>query len=124
ESSFRRGLFATAFGPTYYRGFVDAQQELIPVSFSARARPEPFASSAPKAPAGEEPRRTDALVWTAFGSAVALAGVSVAFSVMAFDARNEAVNSVEVRAEAAKERFVVDRNVAIATGVGAAVAVG
>jgi hypothetical protein len=31
ESSLRRGLFATPFGPTYYRGFVDARPEMPPV---------------------------------------------------------------------------------------------
>ena len=31
ESSLRHGLFATPFGPTYYRGFVDARADLPPV---------------------------------------------------------------------------------------------
>jgi len=119
ESSFRRGLFATPFGPTYYRGFVDARQELIPVAFSSRPRPEPAL------PVGPEPSRTDALVWTAFGGAAALTGVSIAYSVMAVDARNEAVNAVVERtATAAHDRLIVDRNVAIGTGIGAAAAVG
>lgn len=40
ESSLRQGLFATPFGPTYYRGFVDARADLPAVDL----RSEPLAA--------------------------------------------------------------------------------
>jgi hypothetical protein len=32
DSALKRGLFATAFGPSYYRGFIDGQPEFVSVS--------------------------------------------------------------------------------------------
>jgi hypothetical protein len=37
ESSLRRGLFATPFGPTYYRGFVDARPDMPAVPMNGNA---------------------------------------------------------------------------------------
>jgi hypothetical protein len=35
ETSMRKGLFATAYGPSFYRGYVSRQDELVPVTFPA-----------------------------------------------------------------------------------------
>lgn len=37
ENALQRGLFASAFGPSYYNGFVDQTPEFVPVRFDARA---------------------------------------------------------------------------------------
>jgi hypothetical protein len=50
ESSLRHGLFATPFGPTYYRGFVDARADLPPVDL----RSEPLEAGPDTA--GVQPR--------------------------------------------------------------------
>jgi hypothetical protein len=50
EEAVRKGLFAGAFGPAYYRGFIDQAADFSPVSFDeglAVARPAP-----PPAPSG------------------------------------------------------------------------
>jgi hypothetical protein len=79
EVSLRNGLFATPFGPTYYRGFVDARPELAAVP---AASPEPVATlSHVPAPALDDRRRsaTPALVWAAGATAVAGVAVGVGF---------------------------------------------
>ncbi|HXU06631.1 MAG TPA: caspase family protein [Polyangia bacterium] len=74
ETSLRNGLFATPFGPTYYRGFVDARPDLFAV---AAATSEPAAAVVRIAtPTRDEraPSTVPALVW--IGGGVAAVGIA------------------------------------------------
>ncbi len=119
ETSLARGLFATPFGPTYYRGFVDANDDFGSVTFANQIGADPT-----------EPTVTDArggpnhvLAWASFGTAAALAGVAGTFSVLALNARSDISNaSTERSASAAHDAFTRDRALAVGTGLGAAAA--
>ena len=122
DTSLRRGLFASAFGPTYYRGFVDAREDLLPVAFPAHAGAEH--QSARTDDSGPN-SRTDAVLWATGGGAVVLGGVAATFSALAISARNEATSaSTEHAAVSARDRFVFDRAAAISSAAGAALLAG
>jgi hypothetical protein len=112
DSSLRRGLFATAFGPSYYRGFVDQQQGLVAVEL-----PLILADSPPPPPA-QERRHTASIA--AFVTSGALLTTSVGFGVAALNARNEfQETNLERQALAARDRYDRHRTIAITTGVAA-----
>jgi hypothetical protein len=111
DSSLRRGLFATGFGPAYYRGFVDRASGLIPVELGAR---EAVTIETTAAPA--RPRHVNRWVAGATGVLAASAGV---FGAMALDARGDYHQAVFERdVAAARDRY--DRNRAWALGLGGA----
>jgi hypothetical protein len=96
DLSLQRGLFATAYGPRYYRGYVDQNQELTPVPVPD----EPLVTQPPKVLV---PKRTTGIALVAVGAGLAatsivlggLAGDTVAhfpgFERQATDAKNRAL---------------------------------
>jgi hypothetical protein len=126
DSALRRGLFAIPFGPVYYRGFVDSHaSELVAVPLSDLgdvAWSGPATPDAPT-PAPEKRSRTAGWVVTSLGLAAgATAGVFAGFAVQAQNDYN--ATQLERQASDAKNRFELDRDLAIGFGVGAAVGLG
>jgi hypothetical protein len=119
DDALRDGLFASPFGPAYYRGFVDSQAELVPVP-----EPAPPARDALRT----EPRpaakpRTAAWIATSLGAGAA-AGALV-FGGLALDARSDALAAqFERPATEAQSRFETHRAVAIGLGAAAAIGIG
>jgi hypothetical protein len=113
----RKGLFATPFGPLYYRGFIDAHPELPSVDFDSRP---------PAADEGTtDARPNNVLIWGALGTGAVLAAGSATFSVLAIRSRNEASSAdTERKGTAARDDFIRNRALALGVGVGAGVAVG
>ena len=60
DSALKRGLFATAFGPGYYRGFIDGQPEFVPVSLPEIETPA-RSPSATRFPASKDEAHATAL---------------------------------------------------------------
>jgi len=122
ETALRRGLFATTFGPGYYRGFVDRSDDLaaVPVG-EAEALIEMPAPDAP--PPGSSTRRRQA--WIAFGAAAALTVGAVVLGGMTWDARNDFENTyLERPAAEAEQRYQRNLALSISTAGLAAIAAG
>jgi hypothetical protein len=68
ESSLHEGLFATAFGPAYYRGFVDRATDLVAIPPQGA---EPGRGDVPATQGGDGSQR--AIGWASLGTAGALA---------------------------------------------------
>jgi hypothetical protein len=116
DTSLRRGLFATAFGGSYYRGFVDSQNTLVPVELQAidLAAGENATKVNPPVPG--------AAVLT-LGAAGALAATSVGFGVVAWRAHNDFQNTqIEREASLAADRYDRARTATLITAGAAAVA--
>jgi hypothetical protein len=116
EGSLRRGLFATPFGPSYYRGFVNGRPEMSAVSLPLGT--DDWAAS--PSPDGPQPTRsmTPGIV------ALAGAGVFVVASVVATVVAVVAHGSYdktdfERPASVAADRFYAGRAVAVGAGAGA-----
>jgi hypothetical protein len=118
DESLRRGLFASPYGPLYYRGFVDAHSdELVPV-------PEPPADPLRMTiPPPARPSRTAGWIVTSAGVGAGLAaGV---FGVLALDARSDASGAPTERAAAdAQSRLETHRGLALGLGAAALVGLG
>jgi len=123
ESALRRGLFATTFGPSYYRGFVDRGDELVAVPL-----PEAEVVTASSDGAQRRPMPHRRATWISFGAAAALGACAGILGGMTWDARNDFENTyLERQASDAQDRY--QRNLtlsltslgaaAIAAGVGA-----
>jgi hypothetical protein len=97
DSSLRRGLFATRFGPSYYSGFVDRAPDLATVDLPA---PELSLDAVP-------PPRRRLSPWFAGGAGVLGAGAAV-FGGMALEARSE-YNSTDLGNPSAVVRDRYDR---------------
>jgi hypothetical protein len=116
DSSLRRGLFATAFGASYYRGFVDNQSALVPVELPAgelvqEARPAPVRQRVPAA--------------LSLGAAGALGVTSAIFGVNAWRARGDYQRAVTAREiDDAAGRYDRHRTAALGAGAAALVAAG
>jgi hypothetical protein len=83
DLSLQRGLFAAAFGPAYYRGFVDSADQWIPVPLATvSGTPEMTALDG-----GEPSFRV--LAWTGLGVSGALLATSATFGIMALNARTD-----------------------------------
>jgi hypothetical protein len=115
-SALDRGLFAMAFGPGYYRGFVDAQPDLMAVPLGANEdRPAP-AAAPPSMTRGAR---------AAFVGAAVLAAASLSFTAAALVSRHDFEETPWQRPAAdALARMHWERDVAIATGVAAAASAG
>jgi len=132
ESSMRRGLFATPFGPSFYRGYVSHEPELVPVTFAARRAPtivmeapapEPAPPSLLPPPRAERPnaaRRTVGTALLAGGGVAAVVAGTFALAAWSADARYQST-SVERPASQAFSDFERDRAVAIGAGIAAVV---
>ncbi len=114
DTALRRGIFASPFGPVYYRGFVDSHP-LDYLAVPIDASPTPLEASAARAPTWPG--------WAA-GSLGAASGVAAGvFAILALNAQSDLdAARFERPATLAKERFVTDRNIAI--GLGAVAVVG
>jgi hypothetical protein len=111
ESAMRRGLFATAYGPTYYRGFVDRDEELIAV---------PLPTGETRVTTERPADRRPALAL--FGVSAVLGSASIAFGALAgvaladFDSTN-----LERRASDARDRFYAFEGATIGLGIASGV---
>src|SRR6185436_19918898 len=113
DSSLRRGLFATGFGPAYYRGFVDRSADLVPVDLAAHDGVDAEVTAAPG------PRRVN---WWVTGAAGALAAGAGVFTGLALDARRDYQRApFERDSLAARDRYDRDRSWAIGLGSAAVV---
>jgi hypothetical protein len=109
----RRGLFAAAFGPAYYRGFVD-RTDFVPVSFLV-ATPD-------EAPAWSGSARV--APWVAYATGGGLGVAAGAFGLGAWSARKDFDQAVYQRQSAqAKDRYESRANIALGLACGAAVAI-
>lgn len=102
ELSLQRGLFATPFGPAYYRGFVDSASEWVAVPLrAARGTPAMTASD------DSDGETTTFLAWSAMGVSGALLATSAVFGVMALDAKADfdEADGLELRSMQAADRF-------------------
>jgi hypothetical protein len=119
ESALRRGLFATTFGPGYYRGFVDHGDELVAVPL-----PENEVIVAAPSPDAGEPSRRRRAAWISFGTAAAFGVGAGILGGMAWDARNDFENTyIERQADDAQSRYRRDITLSL-TSLGAAVIAG
>lgn len=118
DLSLRRGLFATTFGPSYYRGFVDRNDELLPVSLPQQRQPE-----LSRASERSVERAPSALAWTGVGVTGALVVASAIFGGMALDAHDDFddARGLERASLAASDRYEDYRALSIGALVGAAV---
>jgi hypothetical protein len=115
DGMLRRGLFAAAFGPAYYRGFVD-RTDFVPVLFTAASSDE-----APRASGSRLGR------WVSFAVAGGLGVAAAGFGVGALDARGDFDRAIYQRESAdARDRYQTRANIALglACGALAATAVG
>lgn len=118
--SLQRGAFATAYGPAYYRGFVDRADEpagipLVTNYASLRPPPAPADSGSSRAPA-----------WVTLGVAGALLSTSGAFGLVALDAKEDFSDAkgLERASFAASERFNTSRSFSLGALVAGALAGG
>jgi hypothetical protein len=106
ESALRRGLFATSFGRSYYRGFVDQASNLVPVPLLDADSGDAL-NDAPEAPPKAAATRT--FGWIALGTAGACAVGASVFGAVALDARSTFQNTSFERAAAnAADRYAMD----------------
>jgi hypothetical protein len=105
ESSLKRGLFAASFGPSYYRGFVDRNDEIVPVALAALEL-VPRVDASPTAGAPSQSR------WVALGAAVGLTAGAGFFGARAWSAKSEFDSTRLERASLdANERYERNRNI-------------
>jgi hypothetical protein len=113
ERSLRQGLFATPYGPSYYSGFVDRNEALVPVIMPSS--PEIGLEASP-------PRSASTGAWVAWGTAVPLVVTAGVFGGLALDANHDAHAAMYQRpANAAYDRSVKYGTVAVGALVAAAV---
>jgi hypothetical protein len=121
ESALRRGLFATPFGPAYYRGHVDNLPNLPPVDVAIESQ---GGRSEEVGVAVRDVRERDGRTvakWTAVTSTGGLAVASAWFAKEALDAHHEYEDPmlVERQAPAVASRYRRDGLAAAFLGVGA-----
>jgi hypothetical protein len=125
DSSLRRGLFATPFGPAYYRGYIDDAPTLPSVEVSLRDRDE-ASDDGLTGPAAKTSGSRTAAKWTALATTGGLAVTSAWFGKVALDAHQqyEGPTVVERQAPAIATRYRRDGALALAFAAGALVAAG
>lgn len=116
EAALLDGLYANAFGPTYYRGYVDARSDLVPVAEWTTSEATQVAADRPARPTGE---------YVAFGGSGVLLLGSLGFTIDALSAAHTYdQTSLERPAAEARTRFERDRWIAIGAASGGAVLAG
>jgi hypothetical protein len=122
DVSLQRGLFAAPFGPSYYRGFVDQADELLPVPLATprNARIDAALSTAPS------DRGPSPLAWSGLGVTGALLIASATLGIAALDAHSdfEAAAGLERESFAANERFETYCSLTLGTAIASAVSGG
>jgi hypothetical protein len=128
EAALHSGLFATSFGPSYYRGFIDSSPDLAPIPLEAEAAETadtttPFSLHDEARASGPGPRGARTFwAYAAAGTGGALAIGAGVFGAMALSEKSDFDHtSIERRASADADRYNVDTAVAIALGSGAVV---
>jgi hypothetical protein len=121
DSALRRGLFATRFGPAYYRGFVDRRDDMVPV-----AAPDvdlvQEATSPPVPPTASRDRRRMKVLFIASG---VLGLGAAAAGVLAWDAHRDFENTTFERpALEARDRYAGYMKLSIGSLIVAALAGG
>jgi hypothetical protein len=120
EAALHEGLFATAFGPSYYRGFIDRATDLAPVPL---VPDEPLLRRSDVSSVDHVRGPSRVWGWVSAGAASALATGAGAFGWMALQARSDFDGtSIERRAADAADRYRRDTTVGAALGAGAIVA--
>jgi hypothetical protein len=120
ESALHDGLFATPFGWSYYRGFIDAAPGMAPVPWLGEA-----AGWAAQDARLERRDPLRAWTWASGGASVALTAGAVVFGVMALgDKRDYDASPYEAPASNAASRYTRDTALAYALGAGAVVSAG
>jgi hypothetical protein len=118
DDAMRKGLFATAFGSAFYRGYVSQQQDLVSVDFPEEIVADRLASRPSSAAARTAGR---VMLWTG----VAAAAVAGVFGGLAWSAESQYnATNVERTATDARDRFYRYRDWGVATGAGALALVG
>jgi len=119
DDAMRKGLFATAFGSAFYRGYVSQQQDLVAVDFPEEIAAADRLAARPADSAARTAGRV--LLWTGVAAAAA-AGV---FGGLAYRAESQYnATDVERTATEARGRFYLYRDWGLATGAGALALVG
>jgi hypothetical protein len=105
-TALRNGLFATPFGPLYYRGFADGQPDMTPIPL-IRVEPPPVAVvEAPQAPPPPPRPGRSTTATTLYISAGALAAGAGVFGGLTYEAyRDHANTQLQVPADDADRRF-------------------
>jgi hypothetical protein len=117
DTALRRGLFATEFGPSYYRGFVDSSSDLLPVDL-------PIADAA-LATAVSETRRPHRAARIAGLASGVLAVTASVFGVVAWQARRDFDGTtLEAPATRDADRYRLTGTIAVSSLVGAALTAG
>jgi hypothetical protein len=120
DTSLRQGLFATAFGGSYYRGFVDSQSALVSVEL-----PAGDLGLVDNTPPPAPPVRHREAAAMALGAAGALGVTSAIFGVATWRARDDYANAVTAREiDDAASRYDRHRLTALGTGGAAVIAAG
>jgi hypothetical protein len=117
SSALARGLFASPFGPVYYRGFIDGHPELQAVE-DRPSQSDPVRDIAPRSTS-----KTPALVAFGIGGAMGISSGILALAAMRDKTAYEGTN-LERRAAESYDRFIDHRSWAIGTGLGALASVG
>jgi hypothetical protein len=115
DAALRRGLFAEPFGPTYYRGFVDRNDELVAVPFAA----PPSDTIAPR-PVNLR-LRAGITLGAAAGLTVA-AAVLAGLTLSAYDDFNQ--TQLQREATRDRERYVSFEAASIGVALGAGIVTG
>jgi hypothetical protein len=108
-SALARGLFASPFGPVYYRGFIDGHPELQAVD-DVPNRFDPLRDTAPTA--GD---KTAAVIALGVGGALAISSGVLAMAALGDKSEYERTN-LERRAAESYDRFIDHRGWSIGTG--------
>jgi uncharacterized caspase-like protein len=118
DDAMRKGLFATAFGSAFYRGYVSQQQDLVSVDFPDEVAADRFAPR----PASTGARTAGrVLLW----SGVAAAAVAGVFGGLALGAESQYnATNVERTATDARDRFYRYRDWGLGAGAGALALIG
>jgi len=119
ELSLAHGLFATPFGPSYYRGFVDRQNDLVPVSIPDTDFVAPIPPDRDRAGSSNaQPMAT----WAMLGLAGALTAGAATFALVA---RQDKIDfdhtSIESEGVSDSNRFSRDTEIAAVFAGGAAI---
>jgi hypothetical protein len=107
DSALRRGLFATPFGRSYYRGFVDRGSDLVAVPLSDLP-PEDDPVESPAVPV-KDARSSRTVGWVVLGAAGATAIGAGVFGVLAVEDKSKFDNTpFERAANDAASRYTTD----------------
>lgn len=116
ESAMEQGLFATAYGPHYYRAFLDGRDEL---------RAVPVGDGVDGVGGEPTPARSRVAAWATLGASAGLGVATGVLTGLTLQAKGDYEStSFERGAADARDRFTTYRGVAVAGGILTAAALG